>query len=249
MGFDSDAPAQIQRIRQNLNECDQTPAGEKSTLLATIEAEVGAGRDSVLAIRDIRKVQTAVRNAVASSEWYFKGRPRHDADRKLLYSTQSEIGLEDKFIRDLQRTRPDLSEADAMDIAQSLISNIFSDSGLTVAKSNHRSLLLHLYGQPIWLADPVSGNPNADNDITLLPARLGLNPHPTRYVLLKLHVDARFTPRFADSGAYPYWRPGGKTNPIEQCPSAYNDGFDETIGDGVTVSALVAPIIRYERTI
>jgi hypothetical protein len=66
MGFDSDAPAQIQRIRQNLQECTQTPTDEKTTLLTAIETEISLKAISSLTLNEIEKVKQAVRKTGSS---------------------------------------------------------------------------------------------------------------------------------------------------------------------------------------
>lgn len=88
-------------------------------------------------------------------------------------------------------------------------------------------------------------------NLQLLPARLGLAPDPvlpTSYVLMKVSTDQGALPRFADSGGFPYWRPGGVTHPISLCPAGHL-GFPELVIDGIQVRHVNGPLLEYERSV
>jgi len=248
MQFDDDAAAQIQRIKANLAGCSQTTARERKSLRATIAAQTRRERHEDLTIADIQQVQSAVRSKVATERWYFRGNVQSDMAIKSLYSTQTEIRMEKIFLQGLQVNNPELTSSEALDVAQQLMDDLTANPTYAGAKLYHGALPLHEHASPMWLVDPDSAKPLADAALELLPARLGIAPRRTRYVLLALSARTCHSPRFADSGAYPYWRPGGKTFPIEQCPKGY-EGFDEVVSDGITISNLRRPLRRYQRTI
>ena len=144
-----------------------------------------------------------------------------------------------------------LSMADATLIASQLFLDLCSDSSFAVAKDAHHDIPLHRHGSPMWLAIADDNEPEMEDQLHHFPARLGLAPDLdllVPYVLMRLAVVDGYVPRFADSGGYPYWRPGGVTEPIEQYPLTLK-GFTEVVADRVTATALRRPSVRYVRTV
>ena len=246
--FDDDPAAQIQRIRANLDGCSQTAAAERDILRTTIDAETRGIDDQELEIANISQVGSAVRRLAAQEKWYCGGQSQPEMATKSLYSTQTELRFEQVFLQGLQQDDSELTSSEALAIAQQLMTDLLANPTFAAAKHAHGALPLHQHGTPMWLADPDSTAIHPDTNIALLPARLGLAPRRARYVLVVVTPPACCSPKFADSGAYPYWRPGGKTLPIDQCPREC-DGMAESVSDGVSIRHMRRPAIRYQRAV
>ena len=134
-------------------------------------------------------------------------------------------------------------------MAQQLLTDLEAMTSLREAKQLFADLSLQFPNSAImWLANPLPAFPKFDEDIGILPARLGLRPKRERYVLIWVRVINCLIPRFADSGGDEYWSPGGTTAPIDDCPK-HCSGFDESVAQPLSLSAIYMPVIRFNRTV
>lgn len=251
MAFDDDATAQMRRIRSNLELCAHTPANERSELLDTINSALGGASDEALTMDHIYGIGSAVRQLAENRGLYFLG-DTHPASRQNQYfSTRAEIKFISTIARALDADDLGLSVADQLERAKSLAFDLSDSTTFLSARQDNAALPLHRHGSPMWIA--AAENPPLSDPTWLecVPARLGLGPDavlPVRYVLMQVRVSGATVPRFADSGAYPYWAPGGLTKPIEQCPVELT-GFQEIVANGICVGSLDGAVSSYVRTI
>jgi len=244
MTFEDDAGIQLATIINNLSDCKQTPNIEKEALQKLIDSEA----DHPISRAGIRRIQSAVRDQSEHNGWYFKGASASALAGTELLSTQTEDRFQFTWSQGLRMKDPSLTVNDAVLMASAAVSALQDPLLFTAARVTNSSIPLHRHGTPIWLADPQSSKKDAFSHINFFPARVGLAPKPGKYLLFRVTVSSCFQPRFADSGAYPYWRASGRTLPIEQCPASL-DGFTEVISDGVTVAAVQSPLQSFSRTI
>lgn len=240
--FDDDAAAQLLVIGNNLAGCRQTRDPERSILRTTIDGEVADPAE----LGHILRVQQAVRIRVLQEKWYFLGQQRPELNSKTLLSTQSEFSFEQICAEGLLSIRPSLHVSEAHEIALRILSDLGDPLLFELTREDNGAVPLHRHGTPMWLADPDSASDFAA--IGLLPARLGLAPRSGPYILLFPKATNCHVPRFSDSGGYPYWRPGGRTCPLEQCPPGC-DGFIEVVADRLTIAALLKAPGRFSRTV
>lgn len=250
MSFDSDPNAQIQTIRANLDTCPHTEVAERMDLHSVVVSAVAGSPDASLALSDIDIIQNNIRNKVSKEGWYFLGKD-HPTDGRTVYHTQREDKVLKGYVAALRTVAPELSTNDALEIAGNLLKDLCSEAKYLTAKITHSRLALHRHGTPMWFAVPGDGENLMDDQIHLLPARLGLAPvgnFPVPYVTFPMLIKECRVPRFADSSGYPYWRPGGKTMPISQCAPVLG-GFTEVVADNVTTIAIQNAAISYNRTV
>jgi hypothetical protein len=248
MGYHDDGPRQLGRIRSNLASCRHTSAAERDAFQADIVgACVGTADDSVT-VGDISNVKHALRRRALGKDLLLQGEPRQHMSGISLLNTKTEdhfmnicsLNLQDRF---------GLDPGAAEDVAQELLTELESQVTLLEAMRVYAGLELQKTGSPLmWLANPSTATPAHDHDLGLLPARLGLKPAPARHVLFQVTAPECLTARFADSGGDEYWLPGGSTAPIEECPTDHS-GLEECVVKPLTLSALRAPMVRFDRTI
>lgn len=250
MSFESDPKAQIQAIRHNLDACAQTEGAERMDLHSVVASTVAGRPDASLTLDDISEIKSSIRKKVIMEGWYFLGKD-HPTDGRIVYHTHREDKVLKGYVAALRSIDSALSVAEAVKIAGALLADLCSKGRWIAAKVTHPQLALHLHGTPMWFAISEAGVKSIEDQIHLLPARLGLAPvekFPIQYVLFSMLVKDCHVPRFADSSGYPYWRPGGKTMPISQCSSEM-EGFTEVVADKVTTFAIQSVAISYTRTV
>lgn len=249
MAFDADAKAQFQAIQQNLKACAQTPDAERAHLAGVISTSVAGVTEADVTLDHVNLIQTAVRASAERNDLYFKGAPTA-ASGLSTFSTRREDKLQKGLAFALKAEDPSLLVTDAMLIANDIVLRLSAAVTSGLARIDYGQLPLHVHGTPMWIAVLEASEASAiREDVAYPPARLGLAPEsdrPVRYVLMAIHTSESFRPRFADSGAYPYWEPGGKTRPLEQCPAGLN-GLAEVVVNNVRVGSIRDYVVIYER--
>lgn len=250
MTFEIDALAQVGAINANLVGCSQTLDPERAALTADIDSVITGVAVAAFQLEHVHSIKSQVFNRALSEEWFFLG-TAFGGGRSRFYNTRRADQARQGYAFGLRAIDDDLSPSDAFDVASELLAELSSTSSFVSGKSSMPELPLHRHGTPMWLAVPESEVALSDDDLSLLPARLGLDPTESvqaRYIFIEVSAEECFVPRFADSGAYPYWKPGGKTAPIETCPAGLT-GFTEVVGNGLTLSNLSSPFRQYLRKI
>jgi hypothetical protein len=248
MPFDSDWRAQHDAVRRNLADCAATSDPERAELAACIDGVV-SGRDlAALGEGDISQIQKEIRDRVAARRWYLQGNVQYDAEINIMLHTRQQGSFENSFARGLVARDSSLSQPEASTIAAALVDDLQDGTSFVAARDAYGDVSFARHPSPVWAADPGSATPEHLANLPLLPARLGLGPNPGHYVLLTIRRPQWRSPRFADSGGYPYWRPGGVTLPIEQTPDG-NSGFAEYVTHDLKLRDLTAPLQLYERII
>ena len=245
MSFEINATAQIRRIRENLLKCTQTKNDERATFQQAIDKSVDGKADDDIEIVQVKKAKDAIRNLAETQDLFLRGKINSDWSGISLYSTKTEQSLVAIYVRTLNNM-PDITASEAEEIAQQLIYELEDQLIMKDRRDTYRDLPLHYITAPMWLTKPTADSAVFSADIELLPARLGMAPFPGRYVLMGVIARECRIPRFADSGGYPYWRPGGMTQPIAQCPSA-KSGLAEAVSEALYLSDLIQPLVRYIR--
>jgi hypothetical protein len=223
----------LKQIVQNLTTCPNTPAAEKEIFMKAIRAACRSTASRPPEERLSALANRAHRLAL-NSNLYLKGPATSLSGKDMLHAKPR-----DRFKANLETRLADHFDFDtAVNLAEEIYDELVTTGpARTCTNPLVADLGLHTRGTPFWVADSESGKPAFDSDLTLYAARAGLEPRSTVYVLIRLGYREGKIPRFADSSGYPYWRPGGKTNPIEKCPSEYS-GFDEAVLDNVSIRDL-----------
>lgn len=243
--FDTDAEEQLRRIRSNLDSCAQTDDVERRVFHADFDSARVAG--SVADLSTVAAVKSRVQQRASDEGWLKRGANR-DVSGLDMISTHREDKVRARLARALE-DHNGLLTTEAGITAEQMLRDCCSASGLAATKSAHDDLPIHQHGWAMWWA--VRDGSLTASTLPLLPARLGLAPTPDlpiKYLLMPVAGAVANLPRFADSGGDPYWLPGGRTRPIEQCPAGF-DGLDEFLVDRVAVRSLRQPFVAYIRTI
>jgi len=128
--------------------------------------------------------------------------------------------------------------------AESFIKDLQSSTMLSHYRARYSSLGLQTRSQPNWLGDPNSADPPV-KDPAIFPAVAGVAPKiGTHYKICVKLLNIQM-PRFADSCGYPYWIPGGRTNPLIE--SGWGLGLLEGVSGVTSVGDIVDPIEVFKR--
>lgn len=229
----------VDRILLNLADCMQTLDEEKRTYKELIESVMQRhGKNIVTAVSEIMK---EVARRVGQEKHYFRGTASNFHKQCDVWHTKRSTYLEARLEKEISRTSHG-SDYSASNDAKDIIAKLRSPGQWLNAAGSSGFLPIHEIGTPCWVADPTSGDPEPSVHKEYYPARAGIAPDQDgiyEYVLLPLRIPGPATyPRFADSGGYPFWRPGGRTEPISGCPDSFS-GFEEAVTDQVTLACLV----------
>ncbi|MFH1871974.1 MAG: hypothetical protein ABIK82_09335 [Pseudomonadota bacterium] len=240
------ASSEIEQVLANLTGCLQTTEDERRELDALIKGVVGRhpGEQDV-----IDAVMRALSQWAMSKGMYFRGAASSFHKDRYVWHTKQEGRLRYSLAKSIGQKAKG-SDDRAFKEANEIMNQLRAFDRWRVAVTNNSGVALHFFGAPFWIADPDSGKPHPSVKKTYYPARAGLAPDIDRkYVLLQLKIpkDAS-VPRFADSNGYPYWRPGGRTYPIEGCPAELS-GFDEAVTNGVTLGCVAAEPHFFNRSV
>jgi len=193
--------------------------------------------------KHIWSIQSAVRRYAQSNSLLFRGDEVTPPANEYI-STRSEQAIRGSWSQKLAVDR-NLTLADAEIVAADIINELEDPARFRLAVHSMPSMPLCGSIGPMWIADPTSSNQLPEVNLSALRLRLGIEARPTKQVLLRIASTSCWIPRFADSGGYPYWRPGGRTEPTEDCPAGL-DGFDEYVVEAKVISDLTGPFLRYQ---
>lgn len=223
----------LRQMLDNLNSCPLTTPAEKSKLLDVVDDCAKASSPHAHSMKRILAIMTGVKEYGHDNGLFFKGpRASFISGKTVVVRAQNKIW----FVANIEwRLRLTMSAPRAKSEASIILSKLRSKSGLKTLKSDRRKakIPLHEHGYPLFIGDPKSAKPKILEHIRQFPCRAGLAPESRareEYVLIWLEVDSGHTPRFPDSCGYIYWRPGGKTYPIEKCPRKLS-GLSEAVTD------------------
>ena len=240
--------SQIAQVQRNLAACTLTPSSEKAAIKSELDKAVSATAPLPPSKRLI-EVSKRIRTFASKKKLILQGPPATFVvpSKEVVHSTRRDR-LQGLLLSQL------VTESDyPFDDADTLVSNLLDELQMpapwpTLSRPTIKRLALHRAGSLFWVGDPDSGKPGPSPRFDLYPARAGLHPDAGEYLFLRLKLNQGSTPRFADSGAYPYWRPGGKTQPISGCPAGYS-GFDEAVAKDAKLSNLSSPMKLFKRKI
>ena len=248
MAYHEDGPLQLSRIQSNLAGCRQTETQERSLLQEAIVKACAGKAHQAVDVSDISNVKSALWQRASTDRLLLCGSRKPDLTGTTLLHTKTEAHFMNDCSLNLQHQFK-LDPGQAEDVAQELLTELASKLSLAEARRVYAGLGLQRSNSPlIWLADPVSAAPPHDDNLGLLPARLGIRPGHDRYLLFKIAATECRTARFADSGGYEYWLPGGSTAPIEDCPPGYS-GLEECVALPLTLWAIRSPVVRFVRAV
>lgn len=253
-------PSELKQIIENINQCEYTKSLEKKIFKEIIESKVKSHSYSGLNIPAslADSISSEIYKISSSKNFLFKGpkrEPRKDisywhaklADR-FLHTIATALLVEDE--KDGKQNRRGLNYYKMR--ASSICTEFRRADGWRRVIEKYASLPLHRHGFPFWIADITEADPTPHNGLDSYPGRAGLAPDNIKhleYVLVKLRPKKKiFKPRFADSGGYVHWRPGGKTKPIAECEEGHS-GFDEFIADELSVGDIVSAPIHFRRSV
>lgn len=250
---ESKVAPEIVQILANLANCDQTPDVEKTELQQVIKKTIADHDEDADGLSLTAVISGNLSSIAKTNGYFFQGKSSRFNLAALVWNAkQSEHfkGLLSRTIFDANGTHG--TQTQAQDDAEDLFACLTQPSEWIDAVASHASLPIHRHGYPFWIADPASGEPRAEARLDHYPARAGLAPseHPgEKYIVLRLKIGgAAMVPRFADSCGYCYWRPGGRTAPIAECPPDLS-GFSEAIVDAVTLGNIAAESFEIRRCI
>lgn len=238
--------AHVRQIRNNLKSCIDTKSKERRALARVIRYGIAAGkfeRDLNIKLRHIRE---NLKNKAAENGLFFKGNVSAfvSAHEKLVHA-ELFLWFKDKIKTWLADDSDDRSEDAAEQVANDICYDLRQTSHWsTVGAGSHAAIPLHRHGFPYWVADPGSGRPKLGGDVSLFPARAGMELESGEYVFITLRCTAGLSPRFADSCGHHYWRPGGTTHPRDGCPSGLS-GFQEAVIDRISIANISSPIVLF----
>lgn len=239
----------LDQIADNLNKCRATSRIERNKLAGVLrkaESEATGLSDWKAALAHVER---QLGRAAELGGLFLRGDPASFvATSRDAVHTKAYDRLVSNVLKQLKARFRSLDH----DTAENLVMLIFAE--LEKPKpwrlfKRHPDLLrvpIHSPGYPLWVADPMSGKPDAETNLKLYPARAGIGYEPLKYAFLKLRHASGHLPRFADSCGYPYWRPGGKTLPVPDCPKTVS-GFDEAVVDGVCIRSITEKLLTIDR--
>ena len=240
--------AHLQQIRSNLENCSETTSPERELLENTLRQAVESTKSFSDPAKRLWAICDRLGNQARINRLFFNGSPAK------FVSIETHVVHTKPLNRFRSNIQVRLADEVDFDTAETLTNEICVElqrpRPWRILQSNPTlsALAMHDHGTPFWVADPTPSTPAVDNDLTLYPARAGLAPQVAEYVFLRLHCNKGQVPRFADSQGYPYWRPGGKTQPIKECPEGYS-GLPEAVVDQVRIANLSSSIVTFDRSI
>lgn len=250
---ESGVSPEIAQILANLSNCEQTLDAERTELRQAIEQAIADHYGRADGLEITVAISGHLSNIAKTNGYFFQGKSSSFNLAGLVWNArQSEHfkGLLSRTIFAANGTHG--AQTQAQDDADELFVRLTQPSEWMGAVASYASLPIHRHGYPFWIADPASGEPPAEARLDHYPARAGLAPseHPgEKYIVLRLAIEGPATvPRFADSCGYSYWRPGGRTEPIAECPADLS-GFSEAIVDAVTLGNIAAESFEIRRYI
>ena len=244
--YHEDYERKITDIRNNISTCTQTSPAERRSFLKAIDvvtsSKVGKPEKSTL-----ETIERSIRNIAHTRGLLLKGTKRNELSNQDLWHTTPSIRFELKIGEIALSGDPDLA-LDATSLGakiRGIIDKLQSPSMFAIQKAELGGKKLQATAQPLWLGDPKTSTPPIATPADF-PACAGLAPTTgTHYCLVVQHMEP-LLPRFADSGGYPYWRPGGRTLPIPESP--YKIGIFEAIVGDLGINMLAAPISDFYRS-
>ncbi len=226
--------------------CTGTSLRERRLLSQAIKRAIASTLPTEPVGQRLQAISNELFKLASGRSLFFKGplQPFASPGRDLLHSKSNEW-----FKQGIQRRLATLFDLDTANSLTNEIRAELQNPGPWPTLHSNRVLSLiplHDHGSPFWVADPASGTPPAESALPFYPARTGLDPRRDEYVLIYVECTSGHAPRFADSRGNPNWRPGGRTKPIDGCPSGMS-GFGEAVVDGVNLGSLSRPIVVFDR--
>jgi hypothetical protein len=245
MNFHLNFEKQKEQILSNLDSCVATSQGERDEFRSVILDVLSSNPVSADCIVEIMK---ALERCAHNRNSYCKGvKSTPLSEARFHFSLQSKL---ERAIAYGLKNHPDFlfSETLAQDKAADILANLKHQSLVEHTISEFGEISIGRDERPFWITRETTGTLSPDANPSKLPARCGIQPakRPLAYVLMKLTIEVEHEPRFADSNGYPYWRPGGKTLPIEGCPPEFS-GLDEAVAKRVTIRRLAKQVEFFER--
>jgi hypothetical protein len=226
MSFHTNYRAQVDRIRLNIEKCDQTSNDDKTIYKAIVDAKTA--KPAATNLSQVRDIQREISNTGAVNESFFKGKLA--AQTSLSHGhTKALFPLRDDLAKSISKMYS-ITGSRAIEISNNILLMLCSDQMFHSTKARYGKLGIRIDDRITWIFEIGTPDPTKSTVLTYLPARLGIEPiGPKIYLAFKFkNSEVKKVPRFIDSGGYSYWKPGGKTDPIEGCPEAYL-GIDEKI--------------------
>lgn len=245
--YHEDYQQKILDIRNNIAACPQTSAAERGRFLKAIDvvldAMVGIPEESTL-----EAIEGSFQHISCTMGLLLKGTKQKAIANQELWHTTPSIRFENQ-IKSIMMAKDDALALDSKTLqknVETLIGKLQTSTMFQIHKSELGNHKLQAIARPLWLGDPKSSTPPV-SDPADYPACAGIAPTTGTHYRLIVRHPAPLLPRFADSGGYPYWRPGGRTLPIPE--STYKMGICEAVVGDLCVDMLAAPISDFYRLI